>query len=148
MGKDLVVGLSAIFLLWVTAIAVASTTLVWSNWKLFVTWRHQARETRLRMALWLAIPLLMYGLIWMRGIAIWHYAVVYYVPDVSLFQMLVYLPVILVALALILWWICDRTFEAARGDRIWCLLVWSGLALGVFTTFLTWRYPIHDLLLL
>lgn len=148
MGKDLVVGLSIVFILWVSAIAVASTTLVWSNWKLFMTWRRQDRETRLRLALWLAIPLLMFGLLWMRGIAIWHYTVIYYVPDISLFQMLTYLPFILISLALILWWICDRTFDAERGDRIWCSLVWLGLALGTVVTYTTWKYPIHDLLLL
>ncbi len=137
VGKDIVVGLSVIFLLWVAAILAASSKLIWSNWREFVSWRGQDREMRLRMALWVAIPLLMAGLLWMRAVAVWHYVAVYGIPLISLIQMFVYLPVILVSLALILWWVCNRTFDAVGGDRAWLILVISGFIIGALTTFLS-----------
>lgn len=137
-GKDLVVGLSAVFLLWVGAILIASSKLVWSNWEVFLRWRKQDRETRLKMALWLAIPLLMSGLIWMRLIAIWHYAVTKGIPLGTMIQIFVYMPVVLFSLALILWWICDRTFSSPDGDRAWLALVSSGGIIGATATALSY----------
>jgi hypothetical protein len=144
MAKDVIVALSAVFLLWVGAIFVASSRLVWGNWPLFRKWRQQDRETTVKMALWLAIPVLMGCSFWMRSIAIWHYAAVYGIPTLSLVQMFIYLPAILAALAGILWWACDRTFNpqktiagAEQADRICRWILWAGAALCVCTFLLT-----------
>lgn len=144
MAKDVIVALSTVFLLWVGAIVVASSRLVWGNWSLFRKWREQDRETTVKMALWLAIPVLMGGLFWMRSIAVWHYAVVYGIPTFSLVQMFIYLPAILAALAGILWWACDRTFNpqktivgAEQADRICRRILWAGAALCVCSFLLT-----------
>jgi hypothetical protein len=145
MGKDIIVALSTVFLLWVGAIFIASSRLVWGNWPLFRNWRQQDRDTTIKMTLWLAIPVLMGGLFWTRSIAIFHYAAVYGIPLLSLVQMFIYLPAVLAALAGILWWVCDRTFNqdktiagAERADRVCLWIIGAGVALAACTFLLTW----------
>jgi hypothetical protein len=54
--------------------------------------------------------------------------------------MFIYLPAVLAALAGILWWVCDRTFNpqktvdgAERADRFCQWILWAGAALCVFS---------------
>lgn len=136
MAKDFVIGLSAVFLLWVGGIFIASTKLVWDNWQLFRRWRAQPRTMRLRMAMWLAIPLITCGLFWMRSVAVWNYlTVVNCCSTMVIVQMLTYMPFILAAFGLILWWVFDRTFAARYSeefaDQLWYAYITFGLIMGV-----------------
>ncbi len=135
----LVIGLSAVFLMLVAALFAASIRLVTNNWRLFSTWRSQDREMRVRMALWISVPFLMAGLLWMRGVAVFNFLKVKGIPAGSIFQMLVYMPVILTALAFLFWYVCDRVFpNPAWADRFWIGVVLLALGAGVITTYLTW----------
>lgn len=141
IGKDVVVGFSSVFDAWVAAILIASSRMVWSNWRTFVGWRHQDRDTRLRMALWMSIPLLMAGLLWMRTVALFRDFMIDGVMLIHLIQVFVYMPIILTALALILWWVCSRTFRGDDlADRMWLILMALGMTLGVFTTAISYIF--------
>lgn len=133
---SVVIGLSAIFLLWVGAIFLFSTQLVWRHWQLYFDWMRQDRETKLRMSIWLAIPMMMAGLFWMRGTAVYNYLTV---PGCcstfTVVQMLIYTPLILAAFALILWYVSNRVFiKPDVADNAWYWFVISGIMLGVLTS--------------
>lgn len=141
-GKDLVIGLSAVFLVWGGGILAASTKLLWDNWRLFARFCEQDREMRLRMSLWLAIPLMMAGLFWMRSVAVWNFLTVASCCSTSVVvQMVIYMPLILASFALILWWIFNRTFDdPATADWLWGGFVLTGMAMGVTSTALSYIY--------
>lgn len=141
MGKAFIIALSAPFLIWVAAILFSSTGLISRNWKLFRTWRQQGRRTRLKLALWAAVPLLMAGLLWMRSVAVINYILVpQCCPTFSIIQIAIYMPLILVSLALTLWWVCDMHFsgEEAAADQMWRWLMYLGLGAAAVTLALSW----------
>jgi len=127
MIKDIVMGLSATFIFW------AATSLPWN-------WCQIERDVRVKMALWLSVPLFMGGLLWMRGVAFWGYLLNYYVSDFGLTQALGFMIIILLALVLSLWWAFDRSYGADRGDAYWTATISMGLALGTFSSFFSWYY--------
>ena len=142
MIKDFVMGLSATFIFWVATSFFASSRLIYLNWRLYLPWNWSEvdRDTRVKMALWLSVPLFMAGLLWMRGVAFWGYLMNHYVSDFGLSQALGFLIIILFALVLSLWWAFDRSYGAARGDTYWTATIFLGLVLGAFSTFLSWYY--------
>ncbi len=56
LAKEIVSAMVAVLVLWVGIVVAASSRLVLNNWLLFATWCRKERETRVRLALWLAIP--------------------------------------------------------------------------------------------
>jgi len=140
MGKDLIMGMSATFLVWVGAVAWASSRLVWRNWELYQHWASIDRDTRVKMALWLAIPMLMVGIMWQRSVAFYAIGTGQWVSEFGVFSTIFYLSIALIALALALWWAFDRTYGPARGDTIWCRVMWTGLGLGAVMSVLSWRF--------
>lgn len=140
MTRDLIVGMSAAFLLWVGAIAYASSRLVSRNWLMYRNIRREDRDTRVKMALWAAIPMLMVGIMWQRTVALYAIATGIWITDFGLVSSLAYLSVALVSLAMILWWSFDRTYGARRGDVLWCRLMWSGIAIAASTSILSWVF--------
>lgn len=139
-ARDFVVGLSAIFLLWVGAIVYASSRLVSRNWHLYRNWRTCDRDTRIKMAMWLAIPMLMVGIMWQRSVALYAISTDAWTTNFGIYSSGAYLVLALCSLALLLFWAFDRTYGGKRGDTLWCRLMWSGLALGAGATFLNWRF--------
>lgn len=140
MGKDLLIGLSATFLLWVGAVLWASSRLVYMNWSLYRVIRNIDRDTRVKMALWLAIPMLMAGIMWQRAFAF--YAAIFdlWTTNFGITGTLIYLFDALAALALALWWAFDRTYGPRKGDLLWCRLMWMGVLLGGVVSLLSWWF--------
>jgi hypothetical protein len=134
------IGLSVTFLIWVAAIGITSSRLVWANWSLFRTWRKQPRKTQVNMALWLSLPGLKIWMAWMRGVLLWALitkpAVVYITPFAVL-QSVIVLPVAMAFLALMLWYVCDRAHGAEVGDRMWRRVIAGGLCIGAGSTCLS-----------
>jgi hypothetical protein len=139
MARDLIIGMSAIFLIWVAAVAWASSRLVWRNVALYRDWSSVDRDTRVKMALWLAVPMLMVGIMWQRSVAFYALAAGHWVSDFGKASTISYLCLALVSLALALFWAFDRTYGAARGDALWCRLMWLGLGMGALAAVVSWR---------
>lgn len=138
---DVTVGLSVAFVFYVGAIFLASTRLICRNWYLFKSFWIQPREIRVRMSLWVSIPLMIFGLLWMRGVAIYNFLIIDGIPHTSFFQIMIYMPIILTALCSCMWWLCNRTFEkSAHADLMWLGLVLMGISLGLIAGVLSWLY--------
>lgn len=142
-GKEYVIALSVTFMFFVGVIFITSTKLVARNWRLYWQWCVVKRSTRVKLCLWLGVPLVMGGLLWMRGTAMYNYLVVSgCCPRATVVQMLTYMPMILSGLAMFLYWICDCIFNwrgdedgpgAVAADSAWLLFMVGGIALGVAT---------------
>lgn len=130
MGKDLIVGMSIPYIMWSAAIMLAGSRLIVVNIQLYQVWWTLERNTRVKMALWLAIPLLMLFLVWTRIIGVIGLVNGSYVSQFGVDQAVTALPVALTALALSLWWACDRALGMDKGDRVWCWIMWVGVAVG------------------
>ncbi len=133
LDKSIVVGMLAALLLWVGMVAYASSLLVWRNWRLFMTWCEQDRETRIRLSLWLAIPMMKVSILSFAGHALWSLVAGYRVSDLAIVRALVVIPFVLTSAVLMLRWTYDRRF-GVDGDRMWRRLMWigCGLAASVF----------------
>lgn len=144
MDKDIVMGMTATFLLWTAAMLFASSKLICSNVNLYRNWSRISRDVRVKMALWLAIPLFMGGILWMRSVAFFGYTMGYYVSSFGLSQAIGYMFIVLFALALSLWWVCDRSYATRHGtayaDLVWCRVMWAGVTVGIVATFISWWY--------
>lgn len=146
---SVIIGLSGIFLFWVAVIFVTSLRLVMRNHQLYWRWFVIKRSDRVKLSLWLGVPMMMAGLLWMRGTAVYHYlAIPGCCPRATVIQMLTYMPMILGGLAGILYWICDLIFnktsdEDGRGavaaDSAWLLFMLGGLAIGIVMYFVFLR---------
>jgi uncharacterized membrane protein YedE/YeeE len=108
-----------------------SSQMVWENWHLFRAWRKQSRETRVRLALWLAIPLMKLGLFLFAGHGLWLWITRHPATEYLLGRTVLVLPLVITACLLLLWWAFDRSFGAEKGDRLWRLMVIAGVILGV-----------------
>lgn len=131
--RALAIALSVTFLVWVGAVTYAATRLITHNWPLFVNWRQQPRASRVQMALWIAVPGVKLWLLWMRGVVL---STLIFNPDalaVAPFivtQAVFVLPLVLLMVALELWWICDLAYGQQLGDRVWRGLIWGGAMAG------------------
>lgn len=140
VAKDLIVGLSAMFLIWGSAIVWASSRLVWRNIDIYRNWLTVDRDTRVKMALWLAVPLLMVAIIGQRTRAFYALATDRWVADFGALAGIAFLMLAVTAMSLALFWACDRTWGPAEGDRVWCRIMWLGLATGAATSVLSWWF--------
>jgi hypothetical protein len=137
MARSLIAGMLAAIVLWVGAVAFASFRLILMNWHLFVGWRRQTRETRVRLALWLAVPLMKVAILLFCAHALWDLASGRYVSDLAMVRGMVTAPLVLVSAVLMMWWIADRALGAERGDLVWWRLIACGIALSVGVIFAT-----------
>jgi len=144
MDRDVVIGMSATFILWTAAMLWASSRLICLNLALYRNWKGIDRDVKVKMALWLAVPLYMLGFLWMRGVAFVGLVIGYYVSWFGASQAIGFMAVVLLAHALSLWWACDRTYRTRYGasyaDLIWCRVMWAGVSIGGISTFLSWWY--------
>ena len=140
MGKDLVLGLSALFLVLVAAVVWSALQLVARNVGLYVGWRSNSRETRVKMALWLGLFIITSGMMWQRGNAFLAILANQWVSEFGRVSSIGVVSYMTFGLAFSLWYACDRNYGAARGDVIWCHIMWAGLATGFATAILSWIY--------
>lgn len=133
MARSIVAGMLVVIVLWVGAVAYASSRLISVNWPLLKTWCRQPRETRVRLALWLGVPTMKVAILLFASHALWSVATGGYVSDGQVARGLVTAPLVLLATLLLLFWITDRSYGPERGDRLWRALMFSGVALGVAT---------------
>lgn len=144
MDRDIVIGMSSTFLLWSAVLLWASARLVCLNIGLYRNWLSIERDVRVKMALWLAVPLFMAGLLWMRGVVFTGHLLGHYASSFGVTQAIGFMFVVLFALSLSLWWACDRSYAPKYGtayaDLIWCRVMWLGVGIGISVTFLSWWY--------
>jgi hypothetical protein len=133
MARSIIAGMLVVIVLWVGAVAYASSKLIWANWPLFVSWRRQTRETRTRLALWFAVPLMKAAILLFSAHALWSLAAGHYVSDVAMIRGLITGPLVLTSSILMLWWVTDRQYGPELGDRLWWRLMFAGVALGCAT---------------
>lgn len=139
-SDDVVAGFSATFLLWTLSLAYAASYAVYKHRCSYMRWCAIERDSRVKLALWLGIPLIMYGLFWMRGVTTWGILSERFNGSISVKHAVGYMPPILLGLSLVLWWSFDRTYGSTEGDRRWFALTLAGVILGFVVGFLNWRF--------
>lgn len=140
MGKDLVLGLSAMFLVLVSAVVWSALHLVSRNVGLYLTWMSNSRETRVKMALWLGLFIITSGMMWQRGNAFAAILANHWVSEFGRWSTIGVVGYMTFGLAFALWYACDRNYGSERGDVIWCHIMWAGLGTGFVTSLLSWIY--------
>lgn len=142
MGTDIVAGLTAVFIILAILITFVSSRLVIGNWRRIVAWRTQDRQTQVKLALWLGTPLLMGTLAIQHIVAMVNYLVVYGIPTISLVVILTYRPVMLFAMALLLWVALNMAYgdDPEFADRLWLAVVAFGSVIGAITAVLSFLF--------
>lgn len=144
MIRDIVVGLTVMTIPWALIIALVSSRLVWGNRRKFASWWRQDRETRVRMSLWIATPLIMGTLTWQNAVATSNYLqdAAEALPLANMVQVVIYRPLFLAGAAFALWYIFNRVYhpDFAFIDGLWLIVVSVGLALGVLASTLSYIY--------
>lgn len=142
MGTDIVAGLTAVFIILAILITFVSSRLVIGNWRRIVAWRIQDRQTQVKLALWLGTPLLMGTLAIQHIVAMVNYLVVYGIPTISLVVILTYRPVMLFAMALLLWVALNMAYgdDPEFADRLWLAVVAFGSVIGAITAVLSFLF--------
>lgn len=128
IARSIGITMSMMFLVWVGAVAYASSRLIWANWREIIDWPRQPREQRVTLALWISVPGMKFWLLWMRSVDTWSLITTDRPPNP---HSLAGLPFALVILSLMVWWVCDRSFGQERGDRVTKWLLFGGAGIGL-----------------
>jgi hypothetical protein len=138
MDRAIVIGVLSMFVVWVGAVTFASAKLLWTNWRLFLGWHRQDRDTSMRLTLWLAVPLMKVGILLFAVHALWNLVFGYRASsEMMLFRALVVLPFVMASIILQLRWMADRAY-GDTGDRFWQWLLIVGAMLGGVMFAVTW----------
>jgi hypothetical protein len=133
---DVLAGLSAVLLYWFAIATVVMGLLCRKQKYRFLHWFEVSARERADACLNLGWFAVLANSTWHRAIATYSFAVQeWHMTPATLYSAPFYLPLAMVGISMVLWWVCFEFFGTRR-RWWWCMWMWTGLVLFFATVWI------------